>query len=404
MNDEIYLRKKCTCCAHENFDEVLNLGFHPLADTFVKKENPTINNVFVPLIVMHCKNCNHFFTKYFISPQRRYSHNEYSYETGNSRVAVQHFQEFSWEIIKNLSLCKTSKIIDIGGNDGTFLKQFYDSGFTNLLNVEPSENIARLSESKNSVSAINIFYGESIYEHIIKSSVDLIITANVLNHFDNVQEFFKISEKLLKDGGHLVCEVPDVSELIARNAFDTIYHEHVNYFSVNALSKVGMENGLTMIRWDKSDYMCGSVRVYFAKNQDLKAKQTLPVPLQSDSFIELSKKMKSIKMKLLKLVCDLKNEGKAVFCIGAATKGNTLLNYVGLDNDLIDFICDHTELKVGKIAPGSMIPIIHDRQIPNNSKNAIILPSNLAEFLKPKFEHLGLRFIEPLKGEFLNED
>ena len=378
MNDAFALRGSCNACSSSDLIDVLNLGSHPLADTFISQEIFTSNNLFIPLVIQRCEKCDHCFTKYYIPPQLRYQENEYSYETGNSSVSKQHFEDFCLDVLDSCDLVPTSKILDIGGNDGTFLNAFSEREFTNVLNIEPSKNIADLAQKKYGIKSINMFFDKPLLNVIDEQSIDLIISTNVLNHYDDLSKFFQLSMKLIKENKYLVIEVPDLNELLRRGSFDTIYHEHVNYFSIKVLKELGERFGFNLIKWAETDYMCGSIRAFFVKGGRKSMVPDMEVNSQPERFNKLSKKMKNIKIKLLSDISCLRLKGERVIGLGAATKGNTLLNYVGLDTDMVEYICDHTQLKVGKFAPGSLIEIIHDADLPADAKNALILPSNLS--------------------------
>lgn len=391
------VKKKCPVCNSYEVKDAFDLGLHPLADTFLKKEDISKEIMLFPLVIRHCKKCSHVFNKIFIPPSKRYADYDYSYETSNSKVAIEHFREFAHFIIKTLNISNDSQIIDIGGNDGTFLKFFRDFGNKSVLNIEPSQNIAKKSK-KNGIKTICNFFEKKIINKISKKKKSLIISANVLNHYDQVNEFFVNCKSILaSQGGYIAIEVPDLEMLIKQSAFDTIYHEHVNYFSKKVLVSLFKKHSLDIISITNTDYMGGSIRVllsYKLKNIPI-LKNTFK--FKSITFKDLKRlenNSYTIRFNLIRKINKILLKKEKIIAIGAATKGNTLLNFCKLDHSQIYAISDHTDLKVGKYTPLSNIKIINDKDIPIGIKYAIILPWNISKHIKNNLKNYQFKYID----------
>ena len=396
--------KKCRVCNSDDIHEIVDLGSHPPADTFIPAEYEYLHLPVYPLRLALCNNCNHVFTKYYVTPEERYQKYEYSYDSSNSVVAEEHFKNFADSVIKFSKLTKDSLIIDIGGNVGTLLSKFRDRGFSNLLNIEPSENIAKIS-SQNDFKTFNKFFDQSIDEIKQINTVDCILSSNVLNHTDDINAVLEKVNEIMSPQGVLVFEVPYLYDLVEQVAFDTIYHEHVHYFSVKALKHLMEKNNFTITNIININYMCGSLRVFVQKksndvNESDDVRQLIEREESADLFKiskyeEFMKNIKNMKIDINSQIYNIIKNGGKVVGVGAATKGNTLLNYFNLDKDSITYLTDASSLKIGKIAPGSMIPIIDDKDIDKDVTHLLILPWNIAEFLKTKLQHLNKIFIIP---------
>jgi SAM-dependent methyltransferase len=396
----------CRLCHSDKINEIINLGSQPLADTFLyEKELYSKGEVYYPLTLSLCDSCKHVFTSHFIPPEKRYQETEYSYDSSNSSVSIMHFENFSKAVNQKLNLSSDSRIADIGSNVGTLLLNFIKIGFTDVLGIEPSSNICEIANT-NGVKTINRFFDNSIENEITQNGkFDVLLSSNVVNHIDDLNGFFDLANKILNKNGHFVFEVPYLYDLVKTFAFDTIYHEHVNYFSLFTLNSFLNKKGFNIIDVEFLDYMCGSIRVYVAKgyiqNKNENLKKLIENEIASGIFdLKTYKKFMneliSLKFTTLSDLLKLKLEGNKIIGIGAATKGNTFLNFCSLDNHLIEYITDASQLKIGKLTPGSHIEIKSDDSIDNSVDIALILPWNISEYLTDKLSrHKNLKFYTP---------
>jgi hypothetical protein len=401
----------CGCSALELF---LDLGKHPLADTFLSPALSAGPETYFPLKMIECRECGHVFTGYHIPPELRYIENEYSYDSSNSPVSIAHFEEFADDIIvKYEALFNSGRprcAIDIGSNVGTLLKAIAGHGVP-VVGIEPSPNIAAIAR-ENGIPTISNLFGASVLEDELLSNsvVDVIASTNVVNHIDDLQSMMQLIDQMGSPKVLLAFEVPYLIDLVEARAFDTVYHEHVNYFSLRSIGVLLERAGFGIIHASKISYMGGSIRVFAARLTAADVWNRLPkqrslLEEAEEGFFsngnwreEFRSDVVKIKHGFLAFLYKEIAKGKRFCCIGAATKGNTFLNYCRVDRDAIGVSCDVSKLKVGKILPGSGIPILHDDAIGNDWDYGIVLPWNIGDFLRAKFQSRGLSLVFPIQN------
>jgi SAM-dependent methyltransferase len=412
-------RKICNVCKSDNMEELLDLGKHPLADTFLSAEHFDVPEVYYPLVLMECMDCRHVFTKFQISPEERYVINDYSYDSSNSSVAESHFQEFATDIVAKYRAFYSNKspssALDIGSNVGTLLKYLNIEHNLVVTGVEPSSNIAKIANEQG-INTFCALFDEGLFREklLVEGSLDVITSTNVVNHMDDLHQMMRVIDRLLTENGMFAFEVPYLVDLVGQTAFDTVYHEHVNYFSLASVKKLLDSFNFSIAYAESITYMGGSIRVYAVKTDDksntvMHVEKALRVEVEyfhanPEWRQDFRGKVTDIKIRLLNFLATIRNNGKRVCCIGAATKGNTLLNYCRIDVDTVAVCCEVSELKVGKKMPGSRIPIIHDDDLGEDWDCAVVLPWNISDYLVEKFKKSGLRLVFPIQGFLINKD
>lgn len=392
----------CRLCQSARIEKVIDLGFHPLADTFLPAELLYGPEVSYPLQLASCQDCGHVFTLFPVTPEDRYQKQDYSYDSSNSAVSVRHFKEFRDAAVAALAPPVDGLIVDIGSNVGTLLGHFKAGGHANVLGVEPAGNIARLAEAAG-VPTLNHFFDAQAAALIrARGPVHLLLSSNVVNHADDLVGLLGTAKEVLAPQGHFVFEVPYLLDLVQGLAFDTIYHEHVHYYGLKALAHCLEGQGFAIFKVERLDYMCGSIRVYARLGgamapelAELIAEEVKAGLYELATYREFMRRIEAMKFDVLRHLAEIRAKGGKIIGIGAATKGNTFLNYCRLDGDLIAYITDASPLKIGKLTPGSHIPIVADEAIDAAASHALILPWNIAAFLKNKLAHLGLEFYVP---------
>ena len=392
----------CQLCGSKKLSPIIDLGYHPLADTFLPRELLNEPENTYPLVVLLCPDCGYATSKYIVDAPTRYQKVDYSYTSSNSAVAIRHFEEIAAEIIKELNITEQDKVVDIGSNDGTLLQTFRVQTNCQIIGVEPAPNVIKLA-AKNNIPTLPGFFDKENKEKILQNGRAKAITANnVFNHITNLPEFMTNIADLLTDDGAFVFEVPYLLDLVEMNAFDTIYLEHISYFGIKPLAQFFKKFNLQVWRIERTEYMGGTVRVYVGKknkNPKIAGQQTkietAAKIYEVKTYQTLTEKIREFKFNLCRQIFEIKSRGEKIIAIGAATKGNTLLNYCKLDNTLMEFVTDNSPLKIGKFTPGSHIPIKSDADITPDIKYGLILPWNIGDFLKEKLKHLNLQFIIP---------
>ena len=394
--------KCCRLCSSTDIVKAIDLGHHPLADTFLEEDASSTPEISYPLQLGLCRKCGHVFTLYTVSPEDRYQKHDYSYDSSNSRVSISHFQELSAAAIEATSISKGATIVDIGCNVGTLLAHFKVAGFNNVIGIEPAGNIARIA-IENNIKCINKFFDSSVVSEIKKlGKVDLLLSTNVVNHTDDIEGVLDNSKEILSERGVFIFEVPYLLDLVNKTAFDTIYHEHVHYFGMKALSFALTRKGFSIFKVERLEYMCGSIRVYARQGGQHSDVVDRMIEEECASGIydlrayeEFMSRIQNLKFLANMHLWKIKSDGGKIIGIGAATKGNTLLNFCRFDSDLISYVTDSSLLKIGKFTPGSRIPIRSDSAIDGTVTHALILPWNIADYLKKKLAHLNLEFYTP---------
>lgn len=393
---------KCRICDSEHLEKVVDLGYHPLADTFLSEELQFGPEVTYPLQLGSCRACGHVFTLYSVSAVERYQKQDYSYDSSNSKVSISHFHEFAQAVLAEKVLAPDALIVDIGSNVGTLLSHFKAFGHANVLGIEPSGNISAIAVS-NGIPTLNDFFGNGIVGALQESGpVQVLLSANVLNHADDLNALLQTAKLVLAPEGIFVFEVPYLMDLIKGTAFDTIYHEHVHYYGIKPLAACLQRNGFSIFKVENLDYMCGSIRVYarLGRNHSLAVSGMIAAEevfglYELATYQQFMERVRAVKLKVCAHLAKIRLDGGKIIGIGAATKGNTFLNYCRLDADTIAYITDSSQLKIGKLTPGSHIPIIADQDIDAAATHALILPWNIAPMLQKKLAHLGLQFYVP---------
>tara|TARA_B110000977_G_scaffold197561_1_gene280375 strand:- start:12996 stop:14165 length:1170 start_codon:yes stop_codon:yes gene_type:complete len=368
--------KKCRIC-NNRFQSFLSLGKQPCADTFLKSQKQALSLKKFPLIVGFCK-CAHLSAIYPISGYLRYEKHDYSYTSDNSIVSRSHFRKIAKIICKNLKLNKKSFLVEAGSNDGTFLNEVANLSKAKVLGVDPSSNISKIARKKK-IQTLTSYFDYKCSGIIKKKfgNADVIYGANVFNHVDDINNFLKGASRLIKNNGRLILEVPDLNSLIEKVGFDTIYHEHRHYFSENSLSKILNKQGFSVLKIQKINYMSGSLRVFASKN-----KINNKIKFRKISLLQFNLFKKKVFITIQKIREFIKNN-RPVLGIGAATKGNTLLNSCNFNDVDIKYILDRSKHKINKFTPGSGIKIKKEtKSIANYS--ALILPWNITKYLLKK--------------------
>ena len=368
--------KKCRIC-NNRFQSFLSLGKQPCADTFLKSQKQALSLKKFPLIVGFCK-CAHLSAIYPISGYLRYEKHDYSYTSDNSIVSRSHFRKIAKIICKNLKLNKKSFLVEAGSNDGTFLNEVANLSKAKVLGVDPSSNISKIARKKK-IQTLTSYFDYKCSGIIKKKfgNADVIYGANVFNHVDDINNFLKGASRLIKNNGRLILEVPDLNSLIEKVGFDTIYHEHRHYFSENSLSKILNKQGFSVLKIQKINYMSGSLRVFASKN-----KINNKIKFRKISLLQFNLFKKKVFITIQKIREFIK-KNKPVLGIGAATKGNTLLNCCNFNDEDIKYILDRSKHKINKFTPGSGIKIKKEtKSIANYS--ALILPWNITKYLLKK--------------------
>jgi len=401
-------RKKCLACNSNELKEIIDLGSHPFADTFIPQSRAHEPDMIYPLVCDLCLHCGHVQTRYKTDPNDRYAQHDYSYTSSNSNFSRTHWDEFAKEVPAKAEVKEKSFIVEIGSNDGYLSANLAKSGYKTL-GVDPSPYMAILAKERNVPTVTSLFdiktADKILQEH---GKADLIIANNVFNHSEEPLEFAKAASKLLAKNGKFVFEQPYWLISLESKKFDQIYHEHVSYFTVKS-AKALLENvGMIIKSAEIDNYHGGSLRIIAQNKSDLtkespkvekliqkeKSFGAFEVSTYKKAMDEFNRKKNDFMIQIYKI----KRQGIPIIGVGAAAKANTSLNYYNLDHSLIDYVTDASPHKQGKLTPATRIPIVGDDVFAKYDEvYALILSWNISGILKeillkinPKIKFLNL--------------
>ena len=379
--------------ANRNLIKIIDLGFHPYADTFIKKKDLNKSEPVFQLACFLDKKNGTIQNTVKTDDNLRYNLYEYSYTSSNSIYSKNYWEKYAEHIISKNNINSKSKILEIGSNDGYLLKCLKIKT-KKVWGVDASNFMSKLANSKN-ITTFKLLFNFKNSKRIKKkiSKVDIIIANNVVNHSNNVLDFFKGVKNLLKLNGIFIFEIPYWYNLVKKKQFDQIYHEHVNYFTVKSAQYYLQKIGLYIYDIAETAYHGGSIRFYVGsdkKKSNIKKikeyiyKENKLGLFNKKTYIKMMKNIKIKKMNFLKKILQYKNKNYIIVGIGAPAKGNTFLNFMNLNNHLINYMTDNSKYKIGKYAPLSRIPIVPDIYLKKIKKKicAFFLIWNLENILK----------------------
>jgi len=342
----------------------MSFGKMPIANGFIEKKDFD-NEFFFNMEVGFSDDISLFQLKEHPSPEQMFN-NKYPFFTGSSEYMKIHFSKYATFIMNNY-LKSNSKIVEIGSNDGTFLKNFNNSDL-DFVGFEPSSNVAEVANNNN-IKTLNSFFNLNSIEQIskFKNSTDVVYAANVICHVPNLPDLIKSVDKLLSKNGVFIFEEPYLGSMFEKTSYDQIYDEHIFMFSGSSIQKIFNLYDMELIDLIKQPTHGGSMRYVIARKGTQQKKANVQKVLDQEkldnldnfSFCEKFKNnCESSKMKLKKLLNNYKNDGKKIAGYAATSKSTTVLNYCEIGNDIIDYICDTTDEKINKYSPGMHIPIV----------------------------------------------
>jgi SAM-dependent methyltransferase len=405
-------RKQCLGCKSPDLHEIVNLGMHPMADTFIPADRLDEGDRVYPLICDLCEHCGQVQLRTVTNPAERYAEYDYSYTSSNSKTSQNHWLEYAATVAGMIGLQSEDAVVEVGSNDGFLTEQFQILGCKSM-GVDPSPAMARFAEQRGVSTLIGLFGQECAgeVEKTLGRKPRLITANNVFNHANDPLDFAQGVKALLAPGGVFVFELPYWMQSVVQRKFDQIYHEHVSYLTVKYAVNLFKSAGLCVNHVDEVDYHGGSIRVfvghepatYAVKNPGLSVERFVEMETQAGLFDRATYKLfmtqiENSRNRFLREIYRLKLEGQPVVCVGAAAKGNTFLNYYNLDASVIDYVTDSSPSKIGKYTPRTRIPICGDIELAEyESVHAIILSWNLSAALQNILKKINprIQFLNP---------
>ncbi len=401
-------RSTCRICGSNQLEVFLELGPMPLANAFLRDASEIPGEGAYPLDVAFCRGCSAIQTPDVIDAEVLFAN--YIYVSGTSDTIAAHYVEYSATLVGALGMGADDLAIDIASNDGSLLRAFQRHG-VRTLGVEPAANIAETARAAG-VETVCEFFDSKVAAQIRESHGPArVVTANnVFAHVDHTVDFLRGCRDLLADDGRVVIEVPYLGELLERVEYDTIYHEHLCYFSISVMVRLCEAVGLSVVSVDHVPVHGGSLRVqagrpehYGAHAQSVRDQMADEHARGFDDFARyqrLAEQVAQNRREVVALLTRLRSEGKTVAGYGAPAKGNTLLNYCGVGTDLLAYTVDKNPMKIGMLTPGMHIPVLDPAALLERQPDyVLILAWNFAdEIMRQQGEYAerGGRFITPV--------
>ena len=400
---------KCRFCNYEIKSVFVDLGISPLSNSFLKYENLEDSEKKFPLKVFVCENCFLVQLPEFETPQNIFK--EYAYFSSYSKSWLNHAENYANMILKKNNLGKNNLVVELASNDG-YLLQFFKNKGVSVTGIEPAANVAKVAEEKG-IKTIVDFFGEELATKLSNkgTKADLIIGNNVLAHVPDINDFVKGISILLKANGTINMEFPHLLQLIKNNQFDTIYHEHFSYLSLNTVKQIFECHNLIIFDVEEISTHGGSLRIYakHKTNENFEIKNSINSLLEKEKdfglmnlsfYLEFSRKVELVKKELIEFFNNAKQNGKKIVCYGAAAKGNTLLNFCGIGKENVEYVVDKNPHKQGLYLPGSHLAIKKPEEIKKSKPDfVVILPWNIKEEIMEENSFIrdwGGKFIIPI--------
>lgn len=397
----------CRGCGHPDLQLILSLGDTPLANALLSEPQLSQPEAKYPLDLAFCHACSLVQITEMPPPEELFG--EYLYFSSFSDTMLGHARDSAETLLRERKLGADSLVVEIASNDGYLLRNFVAAGVP-VLGIEPARNIARVAQEQG-VETIAEFFGHELAQTLATQGqlADVILANNVMAHVPDINSVLAGIKTILKPGGVFVMETPYVKEMIDHLEFDTIYHEHVFYYSLTALENLFRRHDLTVCDVERLPIHGGSLRVTATHAAGAVRKPSASALLEAeagwgvanfDSYSRFAAQVSELREQLCRLLSDLKSQNQRIAAYGASAKGSTLLNYFGIGRETLDFVADRSTVKQGRYTPGTHLSIVSpDDLMTARPDYVLLLTWNFAaEILAQQsaYREAGGHFIIPL--------
>jgi SAM-dependent methyltransferase len=399
---------RCRSCEHGDLRPILSLGRTPLANALLTAEQLREPEATFPLDLVFCPACALVQITETVPPEVLFR--EYAYLSSFSDTVVQNAEGIVRRLIGIEGLGSESLAIEIASNDGYLLQHYHHKGIP-VLGIEPAANIARVARDERGIPTVCEFFGAQLAAELVAEgrAADVVHGNNVLAHVADLNGVVRGIATVLKPRGVAVIEVPYVKDLIDHCEFDTIYHEHLCYFSLTALDRLFRRHGLVIRDVERIPIHGGTLRIFASRAEwaipgeavkSLLAEEAAWGVDREEFYRGFGAKVERLRASLLELLGGLKAQGRRIAAYGASAKGSTLLNFFGIGADTLEFVVDRSTVKQGRYTPGTHLPILApERVLELRPDYLLLLTWNFADEIlaqQQAFRDQGGRFIIPI--------
>jgi len=396
----------CQVCGHAPLDDVLSLGYMPPVNQMVTIGDVPRQQPWFPTNLLHCRNCDLVQLGLVVDPVIIFPP-EYPYTSGTTKLLRDNFADLARESAAMLGLGKDDLVIDIGSNDGTLLSSFQNGGHR-VLGIEPTD-VGDIANSRG-IPTVKQYFGLPVAREVRRDhgAASVVTAANCFAHIEDVHAIIEAVVEMLKPGGVFISESHYLIPLLDTLQYDTIYHEHLRYYSLASLKYLLEMHGLEVVHARPIPSHGGSIRVYAARKGTQPVRDSVQRMLDAEPrgaamaarLVSFRRDVMLSKLRLLAMLRDLKENGARIVGISAPSRASTLVNYVGLDESIIDYVCEIPgSLKIGKYMPGTRIEVVDEARLFSDQPDcAMIFSWHIADELAPKLKAKGFRgqLISPL--------
>jgi SAM-dependent methyltransferase len=397
----------CQICGAQDLRSALFLGFLPPVNSMRALDAPADSEPWHPAELLVCPSCHLAQLGYVVEPAVLFPP-EYPYTSGSTRVLRENFAELHQEVDELVGLTSADLVVDVGSNDGTLLAAFRDDGHR-VLGIEPTRT-AEIARDRGIETMSAFFDAEAASEAVSRHGTARVVTAaNVFAHIPDIHAVVEAIASMLAPNGVFVSESGYFRDLVETLQYDTIYHEHLRYYSLTSLSALLEAHGFRVVHAKRIPTHGGSIRVYAARDPDLAVQSSVAELLEEEMSAGLTdeswvdafrERVTQSKLDLYRLLAEIKGSGGRIYGIGAPSRASTLVNYVGLDDGIVSYVLEIAgSMKVGKYLPGTAIPVVEESKLfEDQPEFALLLSWHIGGELKANLRKKGFagRFIVPL--------
>jgi hypothetical protein len=389
----------CQICGHEKLETVLSLGYMPPVNQMVAIGQVQRQQPWFPTNLLHCPHCELVQLGLAVDPVIIFPP-EYPYTSGMTRILRDNFAELYAESSDMLGLTKDDLVVDVGSNDGTLISNFQQGGHR-ILGIEPTD-VAKIANERG-INTIQRYFSKQVGREVRDSHgpAKVVTAANCFAHIEDVHAIVEGITEMLAPDGVFISESHYLIGLLDDLQYDTVYHEHLRYYSVGSLAHLLAMHGLEVFHARKIPTHGGSIRVYAARKGTRAVQPSVREMLDAEPRGDAMRKRLAdfrhdvmlSKLRLHALIRDIKESGGRICGISAPSRASTMINYVGLDSAIIDYVCEiEGSLKIGKCMPGTLIPVVEESQMFADEPDcAIIFSWHIASELAPKLRAKGYK-------------